>query len=241
MPLLKHLWNFFNSNVGLLLLGFVLTTVIGGFFVDWIQQRTWERQVALEQKRNDYEWERNKKFELLKVKIEEGQDSLEEISELVNLRLFSLQKVFESLAEGDLSSGVKKWSEYAPIVEKWNTKLNIYQNRLERLVDKETALQFNNYETDNLGSNKPTSLHGLFFVAHKRVRSLLECMKKPGCVVSKEMINDAAYALKELDFTSDRFIDTVSQKFIHKTFELEEVGNLKSTDLPPQKTPESGG
>ena len=72
------LWEFLNSKVGLLVLGFTLSTIIGGIFVNWIGQKTWEQQIAVEQKRQDFEWERSRKFEMLKFKLDEGQKSLEE-------------------------------------------------------------------------------------------------------------------------------------------------------------------
>jgi len=122
----SRLWSFLNSGLGLLLVGFCITTLVGSLFADWIQRSTWEQQIALEQARQDYEWERSMRFELLRAKLKEGQDSLEEISDLINLRFFRLQKVFEALVSGNLAVSEKAWAEYTPTVEKWNTKLIIY-------------------------------------------------------------------------------------------------------------------
>jgi len=84
-----------------------------------------------------------------------GQQSLEGISDLINLRFFRLQRVFDALTSGDLAASETAWSEYTPTVEKWNSKLIIYQNKLERHVNRDIANQFNNYETDNPEPQKP--------------------------------------------------------------------------------------
>jgi|GEM_PF-4918214 len=226
----SRLWSFLNSGLGLLLVGFCITTLVGSLFADWIQRSTWEQQIALEQARQDYEWERSMRFELLRAKLKEGQDSLEEISDLINLRFFRLQKVFEALVSGNLAVSEKAWAEYTPTVEKWNTKLIIYQNKLERLVSSDIANQFNNYETDNPELEEPASLHGHFYVAHKKVRRILECMKQSRCAVTEEMKAGAAKSLRNLDLVSDAFVDRVSQMFLDKTFELEQ---FKASANPP--------
>ncbi|MBU4263696.1 MAG: hypothetical protein KKC76_17715 [Proteobacteria bacterium] len=97
----SRLWSFLNSGIGLLLFGFGITTIVGGLFADSVQRRTWERQIALEQARQDYEWERSMRFELLRAKLKEGQESLEEISDLINLRFFRMQRVFDALGSGN--------------------------------------------------------------------------------------------------------------------------------------------
>jgi len=226
----SKMWSFLNSGLGLLLIGFCITTLVGGLFTDWIQRRTWERQIALEQARQDHEWQRSMKFELLRARLKDGQDSLEEISDLINLRFFRLQKVFDALVSGNLTSSEKAWTEYKPTVETWNTKLIIYQNKLERLVSRDIAHQFNNYETDNPQLKEPASLHGHFYVTHKKVLKILECMRQAECVVNQQMKADAANSLRNLDLVSDAFVDKVSQMFLEKTFELEQ---FKAAANPP--------
>lgn len=219
--MLRQLWTFLNSKVGLLVLGIALTTVIGTFFTDWVQRRTWQYQTRLEQQRQDFEWKRSKKFELLRRKLDEGQESLEEISDLVNLRFFRLQKVYEAILSGDLVSAERLWKEYMVTVERWNVKLIINQNKLERLVSQDVAHQFNNYETDNPALTVPQSMHGHFFLTHKRVRALLKCAQKSSCAVTKDMKGEANRRLRSLDLFSDAFVDNVSALFLKTTFELE--------------------
>lgn len=226
MKFFRVIWEFLNSKVGLLLLGFSLTTVLGGLLADRMHQRSWERQSAIEHRRQVFEWERSRKFELLRLKLNEGQQSLEEISDLINLRFFRLHKVFENALTGNFADAKTNWREYMNVVERWNVKLIIYQNKLERLVNRNIATQFNNYETDNPNLTNPTSLHGHFFISHVKVKSLLECAKKPSCSITKDMERDANKSLRNLDIFSDAFVDRVSQLFLDRTFELEEFKSI---------------
>lgn len=237
----EGLWDFLNSKVGLLFLGFLLTTIVGTIFVNWIDQKTWERQIAIEQQRQDFEWERSRKFELLRLKLDEGQKSLEEISDLINLRFFRLHKVFENILSGNLELAEGNWRDYMETVERWNVKLIINQNKLKRLVSAEVSAQFNNYETDNPALKKPSSIHGHFFVTHRKIRNLVRCEKSKDCAITKEMKADVNTHMRSLDLISDEFVDRVSALFLERTFELEEFKSIRPANQALQSTADSGG
>ena len=220
--MVRSLWKFLNTNAGVVILGFILTTLAGGIIAYWFDRLAWERETAFEAKRQNFEWERNKRFEILRRKLNEGQRSLEEISDLINLRFFRLHKVFENILAGDSASASDNWADYMESVEQWNTKLIINQNKLERLVSREASMEFNNYETDRSDLADPTSIHGQFFVAHRHVLQLLRCMRKPSCEITAEMRKDTNNALRNLDLHSDAFIDRTSRVFLERGYELEE-------------------
>ena len=220
--MLHTFWKFLNTNAGVVILGFALTTLAGGIITYWFDRLAWERETAFEAKRQNFEWERNKRFEILRRKLDEGQRSIEEISDLVNLRFFRLHRVFENILAGDSVSAAKSWTSYMAVVEQWNTKLIINQNKLERLVSREASAEYNNYETDRADLSNPTSIHGQFFVAHRRVLELLRCLRESSCQLTAETKNEANRALRGLDLHSDAFIDRTSQLFLERGYELEE-------------------
>jgi hypothetical protein len=224
--MLKAIWTLSNSKLGLLLIGFALTTIVGAIFTDWIQRRSWKYQTELEHMRQDFEWKRSKKFQILQQKLDEGQKSIEEISDLINLRFFRLQKVYESALAMNLEAARKDWDEYMETAESWNVKLIIYQNKLARLVTDDAARKFNNYETDNPELADPSSLHGHFFLAHKSVHEIFECAQSNLCSVTAEMKRTTDERLRYLDHFSDAFVDNVSSLFLERTFALEEFRNL---------------
>ena len=218
---MNRLWKFLNSGFGLLILGFALTTVIGTSLTEWYNSKAWERQINFEVQRQNFEWERSLKFELLRRKLDEGQKSIEEISDLINQRFFRLQRVFENVTVKQREIAEENWKSYMTSVEEWNRKLIINQNKLKRLVSEEIAQEFNNYETDNPKLQNPSSIHGKFFIAHNRVRELLRCLGRDDCVVTNEMIDDANKILRDLDRHTDDFVDRVSGLFIKRGLELE--------------------
>ena len=61
MRVLSQLWQFINSNVVLLVLGFMLTTVVGTILTGRFQRAAWEREAHFEQQRQQAAWEREKR------------------------------------------------------------------------------------------------------------------------------------------------------------------------------------
>jgi hypothetical protein len=204
----NKIWKFLNSNLFLLILGFVLTSVLGTFLSDRLQERSWQKE---------------KKFEILKIKLEEGQNSLEEISDLINRRFYRLQNVYIFIVQGDKVNAERSWAEYIEVVEEWNAKLIINQNKIRRLVNDEEALKFNNYETDNLNNNDPISIHGKFYVVHQEILDLLRCLKREKCSITKEQKDKVNKMLRDLDYVTDNFIDNISTIFLQRTIELESL------------------
>ncbi len=68
-----------QSPLVLLLLGFLLTTVLGGFVASKLQETAWERRT---------------KLELFLKRYEEGTALLDELSSLVDRRFFALQRFY---------------------------------------------------------------------------------------------------------------------------------------------------
>jgi hypothetical protein len=113
------------------------------------------------------------------------------------------------------------------IIERWNVKLIINQNKLKHLVSDEVSIQFNNYETDDPKLRYPSSIHGHFFLCHNMVKALLQCAKQTSCEITKEMKLDVIEQLRSLDLLSGDFVDHVSAMFLTKTFDLEEFQTIK--------------
>ncbi len=219
------IWIFLNSHLGLLLLGFLLTTLAGGIISYWFNIKAWERQITFETQRNNYEWERSRRFETLRRKLDDGEKTLDEISDLINLRSFRLNQVFDNIKLKDFASAEKNWKKYYETVETWNHKLITYQYRLSRLVGPAIAGEFNNFETDRTNLIEPKSIHGKFFMAHNKVLSLLRCGRKTTCFSAAEMLSETNERLRDLDFQSDSFVDKVSTIFLEQAFQLEKSNN----------------
>lgn len=213
---------FLNSQIGLLVLGFLFTSVIGTVLSEKIQGQSFERQMQLEGERQNQAWRRDKKFEILKRQLDEGQSSLEEISDAINTRFYKLQKVNNNLQAGDLTSAERNWKEYFETVEKWNVKLTIYQNKIIRLVSESEGKKFNNYETDKSVLTEPESIHGMFYVCHHKVFDGLKQLRA-GNKLSQDSQDDINKSLNKLDIEADFFVDRISSSFLEKTTQIDSL------------------
>lgn len=203
---------FLSTQVGLLLLGFALTTVVGGALGYWFNLLASERSAKAEACRQQLQWERDKDFEILRRTLDDGERSLEAISDLINLRVFRMRRVREN------PTSAAAWKDYLSTVEQWNVKLIINQNELARLVDSDVAREFNNYETDQ-PLVSPTSIHGKFVNAHGALLSLRACIRTH-CPELASRKARADSLLQVLDYATDGFVDRVSSIFLKQTADL---------------------
>ncbi|MCV9387381.1 hypothetical protein [Reichenbachiella ulvae] len=218
---MKKIWTFLNSNFFLLILGFGLTTIAGTYISDRVQQKSWLKQAEFEKERQLAEWKREKRFEILRRKLDNGQAALEELSDLINLRFYRLQNVYINIVQKDLNTANKNWGKYFETVEDWNVKLTINQNKIRRLVNDEESYYFNNYETDNPDLEQPESIHGKFYVAHQKVLNLLRCLRNSNCTITKQQKKEVNELLRELDYQTDNFVDRISDIYLRQTTDLE--------------------
>jgi hypothetical protein len=105
---------FIDSKVGPILVGFVFTTVLGGFLGAGLQRKGWERQTqaALFQKR-----------------YEEGVKFLDDLSDLIGRRYFLLQRLVWLMEDEKAGDVERAFQEYYEVVKDWNIRLRTFRNR----------------------------------------------------------------------------------------------------------------
>ena len=228
---MNKFWVILNSPFTLVIVGFLLTTWLGGYLTTKLQEESWSRQKHFEMAQQDFEWEREKKFEILRRKLDEGQRSLEAISDLINKRYMRLHGTFEAIIKREAKLVDSRWKKYMETVEEWNVKLIINQNKLKRLVSSNVSIEFQNYETDNI-ETKPTSIHGKFFHAHLNVAKLIKCLNNEKCTLNKTQIDETNKIFRDLDFHTDAFVDKASDTFLERATDLE---NFKAINTSHNK------
>ncbi|QUX92503.1 hypothetical protein CYL31_14325 [Marinomonas sp. A3A] len=198
-------WTFLNSQIFLLVVGFLLTGMVGHY---------------LTTKYQDASWERDRKYEVFKQEIEEAKKTLEEVNLHISDRTYSLQKVHWKLESRDLDGAVVEYGKYIDIKDNWNKKIRIYRNKLKRLVDHDLAFLLLDSE-NSVNVPKKESVHAYFADAHTKTRSWLKCLKSNCDDISKK--EKMAYdSLKELFQTTDYFIDESYSIFLRKYKHLHE-------------------
>lgn len=98
-----------------LIIGFLLTTVLGGLLGSWLQRRTWDHQ---------------QEVQLREEELRRADEICQRVSKLLDKRLYRMQRVYFALATksevpGRAARIKKSIEEYNVILYKWNDTLNV--------------------------------------------------------------------------------------------------------------------
>jgi hypothetical protein len=168
----KKLPVFFTTNIGILILGFILTTICGGV-INQIHTRT--------------TWNREKRFELLKGELVRHEELLSDLTTVIGERVFRLQRVVWLLdpaatpapetwwrLNDDAQKELKaRWDIYYETVAKWNVRYRNYAIKIRIQAGQKMAEQFI-LPDDKRGAQKAKSgtLCGVIEDTHKTVADL---------------------------------------------------------------------
>jgi len=212
---MKKILAFLNSQLGTLILGFVLTSILGTLIADRIQKNNKENELLIERERQEAAWQRDKKYEIFRRKLDDGEKLIDELSNLMNVRFFKMQNTFISISSNNITPA--QWNEYYRSVEDWNVKMPVIRNKIKRLLSDSLSMALNNYETDDPGLSEATSIHGMFYLTH---RALLKYYTDHSDG-NKELKNKVNEMLRELDFETDNYIDVISDTYLKAALNFE--------------------
>jgi len=204
------IWKVLNSNLIILLIGFILSGLVGTYINDKYQRATFQRE---------------KKFLILSKSIEDSSKFIEQISGRINKRFFGIQRVLWAIEKGHLSKGKDIWQQYYSSVIEWNQNVNADYGKLFRLFGIDIALEYLDYHDETRG-NEPLSIHGKFFIVHKNTNYMLKLLEQGRDI--KNTLNETYELLSSLDIQSDAYIDQLNMHVLQKAQELDEFANQAS-------------
>jgi hypothetical protein len=207
-------WDVLNSKLVLLLLGFALTTILGGLLSTWLQGAAWKRQTRVD---------------LFRKRYEEGIQLLDELSDRVGKRLFGLERFLWSLKDPGKEQRTDLQLEYFKIVADWNVSLRTNHNKIRLLIGEAQADLFLDYGDDDR-PQAPKSLHYKFVKAHKAVIAAKE---------NKISIPEAQGIVEVLNFACSAFLVRLTTDFLERATSLQllEIPELR----PPKSSRDSAG
>lgn len=219
-----------------MLLGFLLTTVVGGALLaryqqqNWreqkeleysLQQRQWVRDKQFEVERQRMQWEKDRRFEMLKRRLDRAEPTVDEVADLMKARILGLRSVFDAVIKQDGPGAAARWQTYMEAVSQWNGKLSSNRSRLARLVSVQAAQELHNNETDEPAKViDPKSIHGCFFLVHRRLEPMVRCVQTPGCQVSVTNRREYARLLDSLDVKADAFVNHLTDDVMGRETDL---------------------
>lgn len=145
------IWEFLNSNLGLLILGFVFTTIIGALISWWLQRLSWQRQTRIK---------------LYTRRYDEGIKFLNDLADLIGKRYYGLQQWLWAI--GGHGSHEKLEREYFVAADEWNIRLRMNRSSIRLLIGEKQANRFLNLRVGR-SADYPLSIHDAFVKAHRFV------------------------------------------------------------------------
>jgi hypothetical protein len=203
----QKLRDFLNSGLGLLVLGFVLTTLCGGA-INAIHE--WSS------------FRRDKQFELLKGELAKHEVLLVDLTKVVGARTFRLQRVLWAMdpeakpasETWQLTDDAKKrlnksWDEYYDTVVDWNLNYRNYATKIRVLAGDEIANRFFTAGDSGARRSKSETVCGSFEQAHDVIGEL----KKEAALTSKVDREKHHLAQQRVDELYDKVDDFVANLY----------------------------
>jgi hypothetical protein len=148
--------NALNSNISILLIGFLLTGLIGNHIASQYQERQWMRE---------------KEIEILSRRLDETQQVVEELTVAMRMRFYAMQKVLWELESNRVERADKEWAKYQKVKDEWNINIYIYRNKLSRLLGENLGYRL--IGPKNAVEREETEIHSSFVEAHVALRKML--------------------------------------------------------------------
>lgn len=149
--------NILNSKIILLVVGFILTGVVGSFLNYQFQKEAWKRQVH---------------YEIVKRQIDQAREAIEGILLHASKRFYTMQKVFWSLESFKIEEARQRWEEYSTVRDEWSIMVNNYRSKIKIFLDPKLSYELLDKDDARNYKNKE-SLHALFVMAHYNLKKLL--------------------------------------------------------------------
>lgn len=138
-------WEFLNTDFGVLLAAFVLTTIVGTILTGKMQRDAWARETRVE---------------LMRERYAEGTRLLESLSTLLGRRFFASKRYFWAIEKPDKYDLNAVAGEYFAVVAEWNSKIWDIRNKIRLLLSESHANRFLDYRDDFRG--EMVSIHYKF-------------------------------------------------------------------------------
>ena len=180
----------------LLLLGFVLSSLLGGLWAFILKRRSWAEET---------------RHALYQARFTEGSKFLDDLSELIGRRFFLLQRLWWAIEEQDEEKVSACEKAYFPVVEQWNAQFWKNRNKIRLLVGEKQASSFLNYDDDHAG-DEPQSLHYKFVIAHRKVMAAKRDRAK---------VSSAAKYVTELNWKCSVFVEQLTAVFVSRAASLQ--------------------
>ncbi len=195
-----------------LVLGFVLTTVLGGLLGAGLQRAQWNRQARLE---------------IAKKNFSDATELVDAVLDLTDRRYYHLYRWYGAVRDHDSDERIsEREHQYFLHVHEWNETLRSHHQGLRRHLGVSHALSYLNYQ-DDLDPHHPTSLHYRFVLATHLIRQ----------AASDANAADSAWSeIEKLNWHLTEFAQEASTALMHRSQSLRQLRAKDQRDDSPALT-----
>jgi hypothetical protein len=162
----NRLFKILESKLGMLVIGFVLTTMLGTYISERFQQKNWEE---------------TQNAEFLRRKLDKQEALINDVSKLISNRAFRLERLEwaledhvnhrKKLDDKERERLMGLWDDYYSKVIAWNENYKMHYIKLKYLAGDTVASMFYVSELEARGE-EPTTVYGKFVQAHNAMLDL---------------------------------------------------------------------
>ena len=184
------------EKAAMMILGFLLSTVLGGVIGYLLKRRSWAFEAS---------------HALHRARYDEGRAFLDRLSRQVGRRYFLLHRYFWAIQDGGAGNIEACERKYYAAVVDWNCAYWSNRNNIRLLIDEAHANLFLDYRDDQR-EDHPQSLHYRFVAAHRAVRD---------AKLSASAHSDASHELHALNWACSVFLERLTGEFLNRASRLQ--------------------
>ncbi|KQS98683.1 hypothetical protein ASG23_13085 [Cellulomonas sp. Leaf395] len=198
-----------DADMQSLVIGFVLTTVLGGLLGAGLQRTQWNRQARLDIAKQGYV---------------DATTMLEQVLTSIDRRYYGLYRWYSSVRDDEPEQKLaEREAVYFATVHEWNEKLRTHHQGIRRHLGASHALSFLNYR-DDLDPQHPSSLHYRFVLCTSLVHRLKADPRTEPAVWSE---------IEKLNWHLTEFAQEATTELIRRSHSLR---RLRSRDLAEERS-----
>ncbi|MBB2923229.1 hypothetical protein [Cellulomonas cellasea] len=198
-----------DADTRSLVIGFILTTVLGGLLGAGLQRTQWNRQARLD---------------IAKQSYVDATTMLEQVLTSIDRRYYDLYRWYSAVRDDEPEQKIaEREAIYFATVHEWNEKLRTHHQGIRRHLGASHALSYLNYR-DDLDAQHPSSLHYRFVLCTDLVHGLRAAPQTSPAVWS---------AMEKLNWHLTEFAQEATTELIRRSHSLR---RLRSTDLAEERS-----
>lgn len=180
------------DDLVLMIVGFILTGVCGKYFTSILSKKSWIKQT---------------KYSLFKSEYDEGKAVIDDLSDMIGSRLFTLEM---ALSKNDSEEICELVNVNAIFDDEWDEQVFKIRSKLKYFLGEDYASRFYCYN-DEYAFGNPESLHFMFINVYTELLNMCR---------NDTSERDVKNKVATLKFRSSAFIEDINSEFMSRANHL---------------------